>query len=81
MKRYVRSKVQASKYNKDTDTYLVRIWHEVEGMRGGLPEAAEELFFVNADGPEEAFRLAKMQWDGPIDNVEIEYVEAKITVG
>ena len=69
-----RSSVKAFTYNEDTDTYLVRIWHEVEGMRGGLPDAAEELFLIDADGPEEAFRLAKMQWDGPIDNVEIEYI-------
>lgn len=71
MKRYVRAKVQASKYYEDADTYVVKIWHEVEGMRGGLPSAAEEIFDIVAGSPDEALERAKMLWKGPIDRIEI----------
>lgn len=63
--------VKASKYYEDADTYVVSIWHEVEGMRGGLPSAAQEIFEIVADSPDEALERAKMQWKGPIDRIEI----------
>lgn len=65
------SRIKASKYYEDADTYVVSIWHEVEGMRGGLPSAAQEIFEIVADSPDEALERAKMQWKGPIDRIEI----------
>ena len=66
-----KSRINASKYYEDTDTYVVKIWHEVDGMRGGFPDAAEEIFDIVAGSPDEALERAKMMWKGPIDRIEI----------
>ena len=77
MKRWVHAytkadrRVKASYNPTEADTYVVKIWHEVEGMRGGLPSAAEEIFQTVATSPQAALEQVKRQWDGPIDRIEI----------
>lgn len=54
------------------DLYVVRIWHEIDpGHDVAYPEAAEEIFEIMADSPDEAIERAKQYWHGPIDRVEI----------
>lgn len=66
-------KVRASHDPSDADTYIVKIWHEIEadGEDTYGPEAAEEIFEIVARSPQEAKEYAKMQWQGPIDRIEI----------
>lgn len=64
-------RIKASKYYEGADTYVVKIWHEVDDMRGGLPSAAEEIFTIVANSPSQAIEIAKDRWTGPIDRIEI----------
>lgn len=62
----------ASEYSSiATNTYVVKIWHEVEGARGGLPSAAEEVLYIEANTEREALDKAEDGWDGPIDRIEV----------
>lgn len=64
--------VKASTYDPSVaDEYVVKIWHEVEGMRGGLPSASEEIFVTVANSPQQAIEQVKREWGGPIDRIEI----------
>ena len=65
--------VRASYDPTEADTYIVKIWYEVEpgfDTTAG-PVAAEEIFEVVANSPDQAKEYARMQWDGPIDRIEI----------
>ena len=45
---------------------------EKYGMRSlNMGEAAEEIFQIVANSPDQAKERAKMQWSGPIDRIEI----------
>lgn len=57
----------------EADTYVVKIWHEIEPSYDAPngPEAAEEIFTVVATSPQEAKEYAMKQWKGPIDRIEI----------
>lgn len=59
----------------EINQYVVHIFHEVEGTRHGLPDAAEEIYVVEAFGPEEAIAKAKACWRGPIDTVKVEPID------
>ena len=65
--------IKASWDPTDADLYVVKIWHEVECNAEDCygPEAAEEVFEIVARSPQDAIEQAKMQWDGPIDRIEI----------
>lgn len=67
MKKWIHAAYDLEK----ADEYVVKIWHEIEGMRNGLPDAAEEIFFTVANSPEDAIEQVKKEWDGPIDRIEI----------
>lgn len=76
-RRYARRELveasSGSAGDQATDTYVVKIWHEIEAdpesMNG--PVAAEEIFEVAATSYQEALELAKQQWSGPIDRIEV----------
>ena len=54
------------------DLYVVKIWHEIDpGHDVAGPEAAEEVFEVMADSPDQAIEWVKDCWHGPIDRIEI----------
>lgn len=65
--------VESSYDPTEADTYIVKIWHEVEPEYDAPngPQAAEEIFEVVATSPQEAKEIAKRQWTGPIDRIEI----------
>lgn len=56
----------------NADLYVIRIWYEVDpGHDVAAPEAGQEIITVKAISPQQAMEYAKMQWDGPIDRIEI----------
>lgn len=65
--------VKASYDPTEADTYVVKIWYEVEPEYDAPndPEAAEEIIEVVANSPQQAKEYALMQWDGPVDRIEI----------
>ena len=65
--------VYSSEYADGNDVYVVKIWYEVEANAEDCygPEAAEEIFQIVANSPDQAKERAKMQWSGPIDRIEI----------
>ncbi len=65
--------VYSSEYAEGNDVYVVKIWHEIEANAEDCygPEAAEEIFQIVANSPDQAKERAKMQWSGPIDRIEI----------
>lgn len=66
------TRIKASKYYEDADTYVVKIWHEIDpGHDVVAPEAAEEIFTIVAGSPSEAKERAAQMWDGPIDRIDI----------
>ena len=68
VKRYVKSSYDPT----EADTYIVKIWHEVDpGHDVATPEAAEEIFEIVAKSPSDAIEQAKREWSGPIDRIEI----------
>lgn len=66
MKRYIKSSEEL------VDTYIVSIWHEIDPGRDSIgPAAAQELFEVVANSPQQAIEYATKRWSGPIDRIEI----------
>ena len=67
-----KSRINASKYYEGADTYVVKIWHEIDpGHDVVAPVAAEEIFEVVAGSPSEAKERAAQMWNGPINRIEI----------
>lgn len=64
--------IQSSEYYEDADTYVIKIWYEVDPGRDAMgPQAAEEIFTTVAGSPSEAMEQVKREWSGPIDRIEI----------
>lgn len=58
--------------HEGADLYTIKIWHEVDPGRDSLgPVAQEEILQYWAGSPDEALELAKRDWQGPIDRIEI----------
>ena len=73
MKRWIHASYDYSEPDYiEPDTYVIKIWHEIDpGHDVAAPEAAEEVFFIAANSPDQAIEWAKMRWSGPIDRIEI----------
>lgn len=68
MKRMIRNSYDPT----EADLYVIKIWYEVDpGYDVAAPEAAEEIIRTVATSPDAALEQAKMQWNGPIDRIEI----------
>lgn len=71
---YSTKRIEASHVDMDdmADLYIVKIWYEIDPEHDvAAPEAAQEIIPVKAISPQQALEYAKMQWDGPIDRIEI----------
>lgn len=53
------------------DEYVVKVWHELDEPKRGLPSASEEIFFTVANSPSAAIEQVKREYTGPIDRIEI----------
>lgn len=73
-KQPIRAFIDGEYFEPDdtSDLYVVKIWHESDpGSDVAAPVAAEEIFTIRANSPDQAKEYAKMQWSGPIDRIEI----------
>lgn len=64
--------VKASYDPTEADTYIVRIWYEIDPDHDvAMPQAAQEIIEVVANSPQQAKEYALKEWDGPVDRIEI----------